>query len=462
MKLHGAFFTGTTGVNFDAVPAVFSVVNDALIQCTPPAQADSVTNVEITVLHPKGNWPSEGTAYYYPPRVDGISPSSGSQTGGTSITVTGAHFRAGATVALSGSLCTSVVVVNATTITCVTPSHTVGAKTCRVTNPDGKFGDKLNAFTYTAATPALTSLNFDLADKAGGTPITITGTDLGSATGCTVGGTSASITANTSTSLTFTMPAKTAGSYNVQVTTSAGSSNTLSIEAWSPDQITGIDSYFDSRKGVSLSGSDVTTWTEQSRSAAYTGGLGNRPTRVATVFGSSPAIRFSPQQWVVGTRRALASGLSYFWVGKWTSSDTTQGHPANPPLTVVGDDHSGTYGAGGASGGALSYVHYNAGYQNTTRGSGLNDGSARLCGWTHNSASGDIKAYVGTTQQGSTANVAYATATFSYTSVGVGWGPSVDGFDGDLGAVIVVSGVISAGDMTKLHKWARAEFAALP
>lgn len=86
--------------------------------------------------------------------------------------------------------------------------------------------------------PALTSLSYDLADTAGGDSITITGTDLDSATSCTVGGTSATITANTSTSLTFTMPAKTAGNHNVQVTTPAGSSNTLSIEAWSPANAT--------------------------------------------------------------------------------------------------------------------------------------------------------------------------------------------------------------------------------
>lgn len=88
------------------------------------------------------------------------------------------------------------------------------------------------------AAPVLSSLNYTLADTAGGDSITITGTNLGSATACTVGGTSATITANTSTSLTFTMPAKTAGSYNVQVTTAAGPSNTLSIEAFSDTGLT--------------------------------------------------------------------------------------------------------------------------------------------------------------------------------------------------------------------------------
>ena len=95
------------------------------------------------------------------------------------------------------------------------------------------------------AAPALTSLDFDQADTAGGDSVTITGTDLTAASSCTVGGTSATITANTSTTLTFTMPAKAAGSYNVQVTTAGGASNTLSLEAWGPEQLTGVTAGFE-------------------------------------------------------------------------------------------------------------------------------------------------------------------------------------------------------------------------
>lgn len=89
--------------------------------------------------------------------------------------------------------------------------------------------------------PALSSLNFDLSDTLGGDPIVITGTNLTAASSVTVGGLGATITANTATSLTFTMPARTAGLHNVQVTTAGGASNTLAIEAWAPDsmQLTG-------------------------------------------------------------------------------------------------------------------------------------------------------------------------------------------------------------------------------
>lgn len=74
-----------------------------------------------------------------------------------------------------------------------------------------------------SATPALTSLS--AASGCAGAPLTITGTDLGSATGVTIGGTAATITANTATSITVTVGSGTTG--DVVVTTAGGVSNGL-------------------------------------------------------------------------------------------------------------------------------------------------------------------------------------------------------------------------------------------
>lgn len=80
--------------------------------------------------------------------------------------------------------------------------------------------------------PVLVSRSYDVFDKAGGDSITLTGTDLDSATSVDVGGTSATITGNTSTTVTFTTPSVSAGAKDVTVTTSGGTSNALSIEAY--------------------------------------------------------------------------------------------------------------------------------------------------------------------------------------------------------------------------------------
>lgn len=90
----------------------------------------------------------------------GVSPSSGSTSGGTAVTIVGANIAPGATVTFGSSSATSVVVVDNSHITCVTPAHAAGAVTVTVTNPPGdQAGSLANAFTFVApptATPTVT------------------------------------------------------------------------------------------------------------------------------------------------------------------------------------------------------------------------------------------------------------------------------------------------------------------
>lgn len=86
------------------------------------------------------------------PTVTAITPVSGDAAGGTAITdLAGTDFRPGATVAIDGVACTSVVVVSRTQITCVTGAHAAGAGLdVVVTNPDGRnAGTGVGLFEYT-------------------------------------------------------------------------------------------------------------------------------------------------------------------------------------------------------------------------------------------------------------------------------------------------------------------------
>ncbi|WP_410671376.1 IPT/TIG domain-containing protein [Amycolatopsis sp. cmx-4-68] len=322
--------------------------------------------------------------------------------------------------------------------------------------------------------PILSSLDGTVSDPAGGDLITITGTHLANATSVHVGAVpvpAAAFTANTATSLTFPMPPTGVGTHNVLVTTGRGVSNVVPIEAWSPAQISGIDGYFDSRKGVTVAGSDVVTWTEQSRGLVYMSFEDRRPTKIDRVFGSRPAIRFAKPgaphnaQCVKGPTLLLPNGSSVFWVGNWASTDTTATQTPNVPLTVVGDLSAVAYTMAGAKAGELRHSQYTgAAYTLTDRGSGLNDGTTRLVGWTH-ATNGDLKAYVGTTQRGATATgIPYFTQFNGWNAVGGGYGGdntrADDGFEGNLGAVIIVNGVLTGTDMAKLHTWSRAGFRA--
>lgn len=84
------------------------------------------------------------------PTVSSVSPSSAPIAGGTQITITGTSFAAGATVTVGGTACTSVTVVSPTSITCITPAGTVGAKNVVVRNTDGLTGTATGAITYRA------------------------------------------------------------------------------------------------------------------------------------------------------------------------------------------------------------------------------------------------------------------------------------------------------------------------
>jgi C1A family cysteine protease len=85
------------------------------------------------------------------PTVTGISPSSGTINGGTSVTITGTNF-AGATVVNFGTTAASNVnVVSATSITATSPAHAAGIVDVTVTTPSGTSAiSAADQFTYTA------------------------------------------------------------------------------------------------------------------------------------------------------------------------------------------------------------------------------------------------------------------------------------------------------------------------
>ncbi len=118
--------------------------------------------------------------------VTSVSPVSGSTAGGTAVTITGTSFSGSPSVTFGGVAATSVVVVNSTTITCVTGAHAAGLVTVAVGS-----ATLANGYTYVVP-PALTSLTPVSGPKAGGTVVTLTGTGFTGATSVTFDGTAAS------------------------------------------------------------------------------------------------------------------------------------------------------------------------------------------------------------------------------------------------------------------------------
>ncbi|MGO9228064.1 MAG: beta strand repeat-containing protein, partial [Bryobacteraceae bacterium] len=183
-------------------------------------------------LSPSGTWIMQMVAFRTPsgavvrPTVSSVSPNGGSTAGGTAVTITGANFAAGATVAFGSTAATKVVVVNSTTITATTPAGSAGAATVTVT-VNGLSGSLASGFTYTLP-PTVSGITPNSGSTAGGTAVTITGTNFAAGAAVSFGGTAASnVVVVGGTEITATTPAGSAGAVTVTVTNLGAQSGTL-------------------------------------------------------------------------------------------------------------------------------------------------------------------------------------------------------------------------------------------
>lgn len=93
-------------------------------------------------------WNGGSPLDYVPPTVSSVIPATGPTAGGTLVTINGSGFLSGATVTIGGAACSSVVRVNSTTITAVSPAGVAGARDVVVTNPDAQSTTLSGAFLF--------------------------------------------------------------------------------------------------------------------------------------------------------------------------------------------------------------------------------------------------------------------------------------------------------------------------
>ncbi len=155
------------------------------------------------------------------PTISDVSPSTTSIHGGATITLTGVDFTGTTDVTVDG---VTVVFneVNDTTVTFTAPAHAAGAVDVIVENADGF--SSAATLTFEVPDPVVTSVAPVSGPTAGGTLVTITGTDFTGATQVSFGGTLVVASSVLSTSLQATTPAHSAGLVDVQVITPAGTS----------------------------------------------------------------------------------------------------------------------------------------------------------------------------------------------------------------------------------------------
>ncbi len=175
---------------------------------------------------------ASGTTSVSPPTVTAVSPTSGPTAGGTSVGITGTNFTGATAVKFGASAASTFTVNSATSITATAPAGAAGTVDVTVTTPGGTSATTASDhFAYVVSPPTVTAVSPTSGPTAGGTSVGITGTNFTGATAVKFGASAAStFTVNSATSITATAPAGAAGTIDVTVTATGGTSTTSSAD----------------------------------------------------------------------------------------------------------------------------------------------------------------------------------------------------------------------------------------
>lgn len=175
ITIHGADFQPGAWVHIGGAPAVATTVVDAntLITTTPSGGAGAV-DVEVTNVDAQRGVASAGFTYDAAPKLTELSPTSGSTSGGTVVTLKGTGFSFGAEVRFGSLPSSAVTVLSPWEVTAVAPAAAKNVVPVTLRNADGQSATLANAFAYVDA-PGLTSVSPASGPARGGTVVRLNG-----------------------------------------------------------------------------------------------------------------------------------------------------------------------------------------------------------------------------------------------------------------------------------------------
>ncbi len=180
----GSCLAGVTSVTVGGMPCTnLVVVSSTQVNATTPAGTAGQAEVRAISLHSSAT--SAQNFVFMPPAVTAVVPNVGSAVGGTTITITGSYLGLTSNVRLGGIEAANVTVVDANTVTAITPVGNAGAVDLELQGPKGSVTVP-GGFRY--MTPSVSSVTPVSGPTVGGTRISITGTWLGGVNTVVVGG----------------------------------------------------------------------------------------------------------------------------------------------------------------------------------------------------------------------------------------------------------------------------------
>ncbi|HHH44495.1 MAG TPA: hypothetical protein ENK49_10195 [Gammaproteobacteria bacterium] len=325
VTISGTLFTAGMQLSFDGNPASnLSVVDSNTMTATTPAGfVEGPVSVDIDYLSTFTSLANGFT--YLQPRIDAITPSSGSVDGGTPVTITGAYFDSDVSIDFDGTSAIAVTFVDSNTITAVTPPGASGPVSVDLTIGGGS-GYASGTFTY--LDPTIASVVPASGAESGGTPVTITGTLFDPSATVEFGGIGATnVTVVDSNTITAETPAG-AGVVDVTVTTvnsQAVLSPGFTYIAAPPPQVSSVTPQSGDSNGglpITITGTDF-----QNNASARLGGtpIGNLVVvDSTTITGDTPALSAGTYSLTVTNPDGQSSTL----VNVFTVTQAPQGLPA--------------------------------------------------------------------------------------------------------------------------------------
>ena len=224
----GRGFLPGARVLFGSRAAATTYVSPTTLTAVVPAGSGAV-DVTVSTLLGRSVAVPAGRYTYQGPTLTAISPKTGTAAGGTVVTITGWNFT-GATKVAFGAKAATFTVTSAEKIVATAPSGT-GTVPVVVTTPQGSSSATAASFAYVAP-PIITSVSPVAGKSAGGTTVTIKGSNFTGVTGVKFGTKSATgVQVSSATTLTAVAPSGT-GVVHVTATSPKGTSATSDADLY--------------------------------------------------------------------------------------------------------------------------------------------------------------------------------------------------------------------------------------
>lgn len=222
VTISGSGLTGATRVSLGGKAMTFTRVSDTRLTFNAPAHAAAA--LPVIVVGPGGTSAAKTFTYKSTlvPQLLAMSPNTGSTLGST-VTVLSGRYLTGASAVYAGTARVSFTRISDSQIRITLVRHAAGPVPIKVVTAGGTS----NAVTFTYAlppAPVITGLSSTSAAAGSTVVITLTGTNLAGTTRVTLGGLGVRFTQVSATQLTVTLPGQAAATYDLVVTTPAGSS----------------------------------------------------------------------------------------------------------------------------------------------------------------------------------------------------------------------------------------------